>query len=112
VMMPVAFKDLIPFQPTTTRVFATDDVLRLFGHVYWKDKSAQPAVVITLKGPNGASNVPPQSAPQKPAGDQQDSVMTATLPMKGLAAGKYHLAISATLPGGKPVTRDVLFEVK
>jgi len=30
----------------------------------------------------------------------------------GLAPGKYHLTINASLPGGKPVTRDVLFEVK
>ena len=48
----------------------------------------------------------------KPTGDQQDSVIAAMLPLNGLAAGKYHLAVSATLAGGKPVTRDVLFEVK
>jgi hypothetical protein len=34
------------------------------------------------------------------------------LPLKGLAAGKYHLAISAAVAGGKPVSRDVLFEVR
>jgi hypothetical protein len=32
--------------------------------------------------------------------------------MKGLAPGKYHLAVSASLAGGKGVTRDILFEVK
>jgi hypothetical protein len=110
-MMPEAFKGLIPFQPTTTRVFATGDVIRLFGHVYWKDKSA-PVVAMTLKGPNGVVNVTPELTREKPAGDQQDAVIAAMLPIKGLATGKYHLAISATLPGGKPVSRDVLFEVR
>jgi hypothetical protein len=112
VMMPNAFGGLIPFQPTTTRTFAAGDVVRLFGHVYWKDKSATPAMTMTLTGPSGAVNSSPSLTPQSPAGGQQDAVIAAVLPLNGLAAGKYHLAVSATLPGGKPVTRDVLFEVK
>jgi VWFA-related protein len=111
-MAPRAFDGLIPFQPTTTRVFAQSDVLRLFGHVYWKDKNAQPAMTMTLTGPNGAVNSTPSLIGQNPAGDQQDAVMAAVLPLQGLAAGSYHLAISATLPGAKPVSRDVLFEIK
>ena len=111
VMMPAAFGGLIPFQPTTSRTFADGDVLRLFGHVYWKDKVA-PVVTMTVTGPNGAINSTPSLVAQKSAGDQQDAVIAAMLPMHGLPAGKYHLAISATLPGGKPVTRDVLFEMK
>jgi VWFA-related protein len=112
VLMPDAFGGLIPFQPTTTRTFATADVLRLFGHVYWKDKAATPAIALTVTGPGGAVNSTPSLIAQKSAGDQQDAVIAAMLPMQGMAAGKYHLSISATLPGGKPVTRDVLFEVK
>jgi VWFA-related protein len=112
VMMPNAFGGLIPFQPTTTRTFGTDDVLRLFGHVYWKDKSATPVIVMTVTGPKGEVKSSPSLTPQSSAGDQQDAVIAAMLPLNGLAAGKYHLAVSATLPGGKPVTRDVLFEVK
>jgi hypothetical protein len=111
-MAPDAFAALIPFQPTTSRTFAGGDVLRLFGHVYWKDKGAKPAVTLTLTGPAGAVSSAPTLSEMKTAGDQEDAVIAAMLPMQGLPAGKYHLAISATLPGGKPVTRDVLFEVK
>lgn len=113
VMQPDAFANLIPFQPTTTRVFSAGDVLRLFGHVYWKEKVAQPSVMMTLTSEGAAPvTVTPQLIAQKPAGDQQDAVIAAMLPMRGLAPAKYHLAISAALPGGKPVTRDVLFEVR
>jgi VWFA-related protein len=112
VLMPDAFAGLIPFQPTTTRTFVTTDVLRLFGHVYWKDKHATPAMTMTITGPNGPANSTPSLIVQKSAGDEQDAVVAAMLPMQGLAPGTYHLAISATLGGGKPVTRDVLFEVK
>jgi VWFA-related protein len=111
VMLPQAFEGLIPFQPTTTRTFVAADVLRLFGHVYWKDKNARPVVALTLTGPAGSVTTHPELAEMK-SGDQQDAVIAAMLPMQNLAAGKYHLAISATLPGGKPVSRDVLFEVK
>lgn len=112
VMMPDAFKELIPFQPVTARVFSPSDVLRLFGHVYWKDKSAKPVVEMTLTGPAGSVKSAPVLSLMQPVGDQQDAVIAAMLPMQGLAAGKYHLVVSATLPGGKPVSRDVLFEIK
>ncbi len=112
VMMPNAFAGLIPFQPTTSRLFSPVDVLRLYGHVYWKEKNAPPTISITVTGPTGEVRTKPSLIPQKPAGDQQDAVIAAMLPLNGLAAGKYHLAVSATLAGGKPVTRDVLFEVK
>ena len=111
VILPAAFDGVIPFQPTVSRVFSAADVLRVFGHVYWKDQ-AQPAATMKLTGPNGTTSVAPQLIAQKPAGGQQDAVIAAMLPIRGMAPGKYHLAISATLPGGKPVTRDVLFEVK
>lgn len=111
-LAPEAFANLIPFQPTTTRVFAATDVLRLFGHVYWKDKGAKPAVTLVLTGPAGSVNSAPALSEMKSTSDQEDAVIAAMLPLNGLAAGKYHLAVSATLAGGKPVTRDVLFEVK
>jgi VWFA-related protein len=111
-MAPDAFAGLIPFQPTTTRVFASADVLRLFGHIYWKDKGAKPVSTLSLTGPAGTVNSTPALSEMKSAGDEQDAVIAAMLPMQRLAPGKYHLAISASLPGGKPVTRDVLFEVK
>ncbi len=111
-MAPELFNGLIPFQPTTTRVFSADDVLRLFGHVYWKDKNAQPAVTMTLTGPGGPVTTAPVLSAMKAAGDQQDAVIAAMLPMTGLPAGKYHLAFTATLGGGKPVSRDVLFEIR
>jgi len=110
-MQPNAFGGLIPFQPTTSRVFSPDDTLRLFGHVYWKDK-AKASASVTLTGPDGTTSVTPELLPQTGDGNQQDAVIAALLPLKGLRAGKYHLVVSATLPGGKPVSRDVLFEVK
>ena len=111
VLQPAALDGLVPFQPTVERIFVASDVLRLFGHVYWKDK-AQPVATMKLTGPNGTTSVTPQLVAEKPAGGQQDAVIAAMLPIRGMAPGKYHLAISASLPGGKSVSRDVLFEVK
>lgn len=111
-MLPDAFNGLIPFQPTTSRIFRNADTLRLFGHVYWKDKSAKPTVTMTLTGPNGTNRSAPSLISQNPVGNQEDAVIAALLPLNNLAPGRYHLALEASLPGGKPLTRDVLFEVR
>jgi VWFA-related protein len=114
VMMSDVFEGLIPFQPTTARVFAADDVLQVFGHVYWKDKKV-PAVamtVTTVAGARVATSPAPQVVAQTPNGARQDAIVTATLPMAGLAPGRYYLTIQAAWPSGKPVSRDIVFEVR
>lgn len=112
---PDAFKGLLPFQPTPVRTFVASDVLRLFGHVYWRKAGAMPALTVHLRPLGAESEVAlasPQLVPAPPAGDRQDAIIAALLPLNGLAPGRYHLTVEATLPGGSPVSRDVLFDVR
>jgi VWFA-related protein len=112
-MWPEAFAGLIPFQPTTTRTFSAGDVLRLFGHVYWKDASTTPSVAMTLTGPNGTTTSLPTLIRQKAVGDrQEDAVLAALLPLNGLAPGRYDLTVDARLAAGEPAARHVLFEIR
>jgi VWFA-related protein len=110
-----AFQGLLPFQPTPTRTFTARDVLRVFGHVYWRKRSVQPVLTVHLRPLGAESEVAlasPTLVPAPASGDQQDAVIAALLPLNGLAPGRYHLTVEAALPGGSPVSRDVLFEVR
>ena len=107
---------LIPFQPTTTRVFASGDTLKLFARLFYKGNGA-PAVTLTItasdpgpKGP-GLRTSPPVTSTAADAG-RMEAVLDTTLPLKNLAPGPYHLAIDAKLPNGQTAGRIVLFEVR
>ena len=121
---------LIPFQPTTTRVFGSGDTLRLFARMFYKGKG-EPAVTVTVTrevpGPEGPRLQPesPGLQPKGPGlqvtpavkvqavdGGRMEAVFDTTLPLKSLVPGRYHLAVGARLPNGQAVSRDVRFEVK
>jgi hypothetical protein len=60
-----------------------------------------------ISGPNGTTQ---RAIDVTRAGN--DSLVDVKVPLEGFASGRYHVAITAALPGGKPVSRDVLFEIK
>ena len=104
-------KDLIPFQPTTTRTFARTDTLRLFAPVFW-GSSGTPAVTLTV---TGGSAPAPQAAALTTApaqGNRRQATMDATVSLKDVTPGRYVLEVSARLPNGQTAKRDVVFEIR
>jgi VWFA-related protein len=102
---------LIPFQPTTTRTFASADTLKLFARMFYKGKD-DPAVTLTITGTGAPVTVTPLVKATPADGGRMEAVLDTTLPLKNLAPGRYHLAIDARLPSGQTAGRIVLFEVK
>ena len=45
-----ALKDLLPFQPTTTRAFRQADTLRVFAPIFWGSPGASAEVTISVRG--------------------------------------------------------------
>lgn len=109
---PAVFAGLVPFQPTTDRQFTAFDTLRLFGHVYWKDKRARPQLTLIIDGPAGTKTVTLIAADAAEVDGRQHVTVDVPWPLAGFTPGKYHAAVEARLGAGKALYRDVLFEVK
>lgn len=103
---------ILPFQPTTTREFASADTLRVFARTFWKGKD-QPSATITISGGTmSPRTMTPEIKVQSVDGGRMEAVVDTTIPLKDLLPGRYHLAVDAKLPNGQPVSRVVVFEVK
>jgi hypothetical protein len=103
--------DLVPFQPTTDRVFAASDTLRAFARAYWKSSDTAADAVIAITGP---TSVAPRTVPlavQVGAG-QRLAVFDTPVPLQGLAPGNYVLSIDVRVGKEKPVRRDVPFTIR
>ncbi|MFI5177322.1 MAG: VWA domain-containing protein [Vicinamibacterales bacterium] len=105
-------KDLVPFQPTTTRVFRRDDPLRVFAPIFWG--SAEPAASVTLsvRGDGALPPVVTIAARSSGAGRQHHAAIDTPFPLKALAPGAYVLEVAAQLGRGQTARRDVSFEIK
>ena len=105
-------RSLVPFQPTTTRTFASTDTLRIFARVFWRTKHPHADLRVSVQGP---SPVPPQTTSiagvRAPTGHTQGRLST-TLPLRGLTPGAYVLRVEAVQPDGKPFARLVPFEIR
>lgn len=115
VMNASLISSLLPFQPTTTREFRSGDSLKLFARLFWKGKD-QPAVTLAITasdaGPKGPALQLTLPVAMKTVENRQEAVVDATLPLKNLSPGQYHLSIDAKLPSGQTASRVVPFEVK
>ena len=103
---------LLPFQPTTTRVFAAADTVRAFARLFWKGKDQPTLTITTVGGATPAAKTTQAIRVQAAEGGRMEGVVDTTIPLKDLLPGRYHLAIDAKLPNGQAVSRVVLFEVR
>ena len=107
-----AIKDLIPFQPTTSRAFAATDTVRVFAHAFWGSKDQAVSVTLNLSGPSKSSpQVITLNGSPNPSG-RSEATLDTTLPLSGLAPGRYQLEVAARLPNKQMARRILPFEVR
>ena len=106
-----ALKDLVPFQPTTTRTFRPDDTLRIFAPAFWGSADATATVTLAVRGD---ATLPPvvTTARSSAAGRRRQATIDTLFPLKALAPGSYVLEVTAALASGQTARRDVAFEIK
>ena len=108
---PNALKDLLPFQPTTTRTFAATDVLRVYAPVIWKGSDAAADVVVTLRrGDNNLTRYEKVAA-QPLAGSRRQAILDTVVDLHGLQPGDYLMEIAARVPSSEN-RRTVAFSVR
>lgn len=107
-----ASKTLVPFQPTTTRVFGAGDTLRVFARAFWGSKDASVAATVTMIGPSAASPQNVALTGTRDAAGRSAATLDTAVPLSGLAPGSYQLTIAVRPPNGQATQRVVSIEVK
>jgi VWFA-related protein len=110
---PGVLKDLVPFQPTTTRTFAPTDTLRVFVPLFWPSKDRSATVRLAVR--RGDAVIVQRTDPvtgTADAGAHQQATFTSGLPLAGLAAGSYILEVEARLGNGQTAKREVAIDVR
>jgi VWFA-related protein len=110
-MPPGALKDLVPFQPTTTRVFRQADTLRVFAPIFWESADTSAEVTIGVRG-DGTRPVSVTPVAGSPAGRRRDARFDTTFPLQPLSPGHYVLEITARLKSGQTAHREIAFEIR
>ena len=112
------FKDVLPGPPTAMREFPQGDQLAIFTEVYDNLPKTPHRVAITASVLADDGKVVFSRSDERNSDELKGSVggygYTATIPLKGLAPGRYVLRVEAkSLIGkGETVTRDVEFRVQ
>jgi hypothetical protein len=100
-----AIAPLVPFQPTTTRAFAGQETLRVFGRVFWRG-GEPPEVTVGLQSSPALVQRAALLAVPAERGRQQ-SAFEVALPLAGVAPGATAVEVTARLPDGRIATRVV-----
>jgi VWFA-related protein len=105
-------RSLVPFQPTTSRVFAATDQLRVFLTGAWRSSTIALNVDVEISGgPAPRKRHLTVDAAVAAAGGRQARIDT-TLPLADLPAGSYVLSVSASAGKEKPATRALPFVIR
>jgi len=106
-----AIKDFVPFQPTTTRVFAATDKVRVFARTFWGAKDPTVTVALSVIGaPSVATQNLTLAGSRAPNGRWQ-AALDAVLSLP-ILSGKYTLQIDVKTPGGQVARQTIPFEIQ
>lgn len=97
---------LVPFQPTTARVFRPTESLRVFVSFFCPLAEGTVRAVATIEG--GGSSEQTRDLPVTSAGGNRGTAtLDVTLPLAGLSVGEHAVQITATSSGGRRISRRV-----
>jgi len=105
-------RELVPFQPTTARVFAPTETLRIFARAYWRASDTTAEAIVSVLGAGAPAPRRLKLTGEVPAIGRRQTALDTEVPLAGLAPGHYVLHVETRLAKGKPAIREVPFEVR
>jgi hypothetical protein len=109
-------KDLLPGPPTTSRTFALEDTIIVFGQVYDNDADKPHTVDLsaTVRADDGTQAfVTRESRDGREIGADHGYAYIARIPLQDLVPGRYVLTVQAkSRLGGDPATKEIEFTIK
>jgi len=105
-------RGVVPFQPTTSRVFTPADQLRVFLTGAWRSSTTVLNVNIDISG--GPAPLKRHFAvnAESAAGGGRQARIDSTVPLADLGPGSYVLSVSASAGKDKPFTRAIPFVIR
>ena len=104
-------KAIVPFQPSTARVFSPEQTLRVFAPVFWRTRETEARVVLTLEGPSVTLRRE-ERLPVAAATDGRRLTALDTLIPLAQLSGAYTLRLEANVNDKQTFVREVRFEVR
>ena len=105
-----AIAQLVPFQPTTLRVFSSSDALRIFARAFWGSKEGTATATISVPG----TSITPKDVTlvtESASKGRHEGTLDLQFPLAGLSAGTYTLVVDVRT-SGQTSRRIVPFEVR
>jgi hypothetical protein len=102
---------LLPFQPTTTRMFERTDTLRVFAPLFWG--TSEPSAELTLSIADEHAVFSRTETVRAVAGaTRPHATLDTTFPLSSLAPGTHTLELTAHVGTRAPTVRRVAFVMK
>jgi VWFA-related protein len=108
-----SLKPLMPFQPTTQRIFQSSETIEVFAPVFWSAKDPMAHATVSVR--RGTIVVLTRDVDlqgQSIKGDHRTANVRADLALKDVPSGNYTLVVDVQLPNNQHVTRAIPLEVK
>jgi VWFA-related protein len=103
---------LVPFQPTTQRTFAATETLHLYSRAYWGGIEPTLRFEISITGPGSPVTQTVEATTAANGPGRRKAALDTTVPLSTLAPGPHVLTITTRVGNGKPVRREVPFQVR
>lgn len=104
-------RGLVPFQPTTTRLFSPRATLRVFVPLFWRGREENATVTLTLRGEAFTAQREESLAAPAGATGRRLTTLDTLIPLAKLA-GPVTLLIEARLPNGQTAQQSIGFDVR
>jgi VWFA-related protein len=106
-------RGLVPFQPSTERIFTSGQQLRVHTQASWRSKDDTLQAELQIDGlphlPGGLDGPFKVMTDKK---GQRHALLDCTLSLTGVPPGRYVLRVVARLAGGETVKREIPFTVR
>jgi len=103
-------KAVLPFQPTTGRIFTNDQTLRVFAPVFWRGRETVATVTLTLKGAGVTLRREEKLTVAQPVDGRRLTTLDTLIPLEQLS-GAFALTLEASVKDGQTATRTLTFDV-
>jgi VWFA-related protein len=102
---------ILPFQPTTSRIFTRTQTLRVFARAFWRSTATIESATLTFNGPASVSQALAVTSSLRENG-RHEAVLYGTRTLNDLSPGDYVLTMTVRMANGQHATRSLSLSIE